>query len=272
MATALASRSAVGAKAVKAVSTRRSRSARLVCRAEEKSVAKVDRSNDLLYFTSESTLKYLDGSLPGDFGFDPLGLSDPTVGDVGVVNASWLKYSEVIHCRFAMLGAAGCIAPEILGAMGAIPKETALPWFQAGVFPAAGEYKNYWTDPYSLFFIEVIAMQFAELKRLQDYRKPGSQAKQYFLGMEAAFKGSGDPAYPGGPWFNMFNLGGQSEAEMQKLKTNEIRNGRLAMIAVFGYGAQAILTQRGPFDNLVTHLADPLNNNILTNFGKAMQL
>lgn len=43
---------------------------------------------------------------------------------------------------------------------------------------------------------------------------------------------------PGGPWFNLFNLGGKSEAEMKKLKLNEIKNGRLAMLAVFGYGAQ----------------------------------
>jgi hypothetical protein len=28
-------------------------------------------------------------------------------------------------------------------------------------------------------------------------RFPGSQGKQYFLGLEAIFKGSGNPAYPG---------------------------------------------------------------------------
>ena len=37
-------------------------------------------------------------------------------------------------------------------------------------------------------------MQFAELKRWQDYRHPGSQGKQYFLGMENAFNGSGEPS------------------------------------------------------------------------------
>jgi hypothetical protein len=37
------------------------------CRAEEgqKAIAKVDRSKDQLYFTSDSTLQYLDGTLPG---------------------------------------------------------------------------------------------------------------------------------------------------------------------------------------------------------------
>ena len=56
---------------------------------------------------------------------------------------------------------------------------------------------SYWLDPYSLFFVEVILMQFAEIKRWQDYRKPGSQGEQYFLGLEQVLKGSGDPSYPG---------------------------------------------------------------------------
>jgi hypothetical protein len=105
------------------------------------------------------------------------------------------------------------------------------------VIPPAGTYSNYWTDPYTLFLIEVVAMQFAELKRLQDFRFPGSQGKQYFLGLEKIFEGSGNPAYPGGPFFNLFNLG-KTEAELKTLKLKEIKNGRLAMLACFGFGAQ----------------------------------
>lgn len=33
---------------------------------------------------------------------------------------------------------------------------------------------------------------------LQDFKAPGSQGKQYFLGLEAVLGGSGNPAYPGG--------------------------------------------------------------------------
>lgn len=53
-------------------------------------------------FASEQALAYLDGSLPGDLGFDPLGLSEPSTGEAGFTNAKWLAYSEV-GCMHASL-------------------------------------------------------------------------------------------------------------------------------------------------------------------------
>jgi hypothetical protein len=43
--------------------------------------------------------------------------------------------------------------------------------------------------------------------------------------------------YAGGQFFNLFNFG-KTEQAMKTLKLKEIKNGRLAMLAMFGYGAQ----------------------------------
>ena len=34
-------------------------------------------------------------------------------------------------------------------------------------------------------------MAFAEIRRFQDYRNPGSMSKQWFIGMEKIFEGTG---------------------------------------------------------------------------------
>ncbi|KAL3161365.1 Photosystem I chlorophyll a/b-binding protein 3-1, chloroplastic [Trebouxia sp. C0010 RCD-2024] len=230
-------------------------------------VEKTDRKEDLLFFASDQSLSYLDGTLPADYGFDPLGLSDPE-GAGGFVDPDWLRYSEVIHCRWAMLGAAGMIIPEMLAAGGLIPQTSdEVAWFKTGVIPPAGNYGRFWCDPYALFFIEVIAFQFAELRRWQDYKKPGSMGKQYFLGFEKVLGGSGNPSYPGGAAFNFMGFG-RSANNLRDLQIKEVKNGRLAMIAVLGFGAQAVITRQGPFQNLLDHLSNPAANNILTNFGR----
>lgn len=188
-------------------------------------------------------------------------MSDPE-GAGGFITPKWLAYAELMNGRFAMLGAAGAITPEIFGKLGLIPAETALPWFQSGVIPPAGAYP-YWADPYTLFVFELALMGFAEHRRYQDWAKPGSMGKQYFLGLEKGLGGSGDPAYPGGPFFNPLGFG-KDEKSMNDLKLKEIKNGRLAMLAILGYFIQAIVTGVGPFQNLIDHLGDPVNNNVLT--------
>jgi light-harvesting complex I chlorophyll a/b binding protein 3 len=117
---------------------------------------------------------------------------------------------------------------------------------------------------------QLALMGFAEIRRFQDYRLPGSQAKQYFLGLESGFKGSGVPAYPGGQFFNFANYGKTPE-ELATMKTKEIKNGRLAMLAMMGYFTQGAFTHASPIDNLVAHLSNPTGANILTTFGNVSQ-
>ena len=211
---------------------------------------------------SDQNMTYLDGTLPGDFGFDPLGMSDPE-GAGGFVNPQWLAYSEVIHGRWAMLGVAGIVAPEILGGAGLIPESTGLVWFTSGAIPPQGTF-DYWANPMTIFWVNMCMMNFAEIKRGQDYWYPGSQAEQPLMGWEKGFAGSGNPAYPGGKYFNFAGLGKDDMAKMQK---KEIKNGRLAMMAFLGCMVQAVVTGEGPWKNICDHVADPFGANMLANFG-----
>ena len=53
----------------------------------------------------------LDGTLPGDEGFDPLGLSniDETMG----LDLYWMREAELKHCRVGMLATVGALAQEM---------------------------------------------------------------------------------------------------------------------------------------------------------------
>ncbi|XP_042378729.1 photosystem I chlorophyll a/b-binding protein 6, chloroplastic-like [Zingiber officinale] len=201
-----------------------------------------------LWFPGSSPPEWLDGSLPGDFGFDPLGLgSDPEL-------LRWFAQAELMHSRWAMLAVAGILIPECLEKLGFIDNFS---WYDAGA-------QQYFADSWTLFAVQMVLMGWAEGRRWADYLNPGC------VDIEPKYPNRKNPkpdvGYPGGLWFDFMMWGRGSPEPVMVLRTKEIKNGRLAMLAFVGFWFQAIYTGEGPLENLMAHIADPGHCNIFSAF------
>ncbi|GFR49382.1 hypothetical protein Agub_g11433, partial [Astrephomene gubernaculifera] len=182
---------------------------------------------------------YLDGTLPGDYGFDPLRLG----ADAGKLK--WYAQAELMNARFAMLAVAGILFPELAANLGISWPGAGVAWYDAGKF-------EYFAPASTLFIVQMLLFGWVEVRRYRDYLKPGS------VNQDPVFPGNklpdgNEPGYPGG-FHDPF---GWSKGDMKSLKTKEIKNGRLAMLAFAGFAAQAYTTGTTPLKNLAAHLADP---------------
>ncbi|CAL5383710.1 unnamed protein product [Camellia sinensis] len=193
---------------------------------------------------------YLDGSLAGDFGFDPLGLGeDPE-------NLKWYVQAELVHARFAMAGVAGILVTDRAKLLRVTGISNLPVWYEAGAT------RFQFASTRTLFIVQLILMGFVETKRYMDFISPGSQAKDgSFFGLEATLEGL-EPGYPGGPLLNPLGLA-KDIKNAHEWKLKEIKNGRLAMVAMLGIFVQASITHVGPIDNLVDHLSNPWHRTII---------
>merc|ERR1719198_134005 len=208
---------------------------------------------------------YLTGELAGDYGYDPLGLGkDPE---------QVLKYreAELIHARWAMLAAAGMIIPEGLEANGAdIVGGT---WFETGAKMLDGGTLNYFAVPWGIVnnplpLFVVVAIEVGLMAAVESYRRSGTGPAGYSPGVgkfdSQIFNGL-DNLYPGGP-FDPLGLAEDPEV-FAELKVKEIKNGRLAMMAVLGFAIQSYVTGEGPYANWSKHVSDPFGYNLITVLG-----
>jgi light-harvesting complex II chlorophyll a/b binding protein 5 len=208
---------------------------------------------------------YLDGTLAGDYGYDPLGL--------GKDKETVEKYraNELIHARWAMLAAAGIIIPEGLQANGADIRGGT--WFETGAEMLNGGTLNYFavpwgivSNPLPLFVVAVI--EAGLMGAVELYRRNGQGPPGYSPGIgkfEANIFDGLDSLYPGGP-FDPLGLADDPEV-LEELKVKEIKNGRLAMVSVLAFAVQSYVTGEGPYANWSKHVADPFGYNLLTVLG-----
>jgi light-harvesting complex II chlorophyll a/b binding protein 5 len=195
---------------------------------------------------------YLTGEVPGDYGYDPFGLSKKP--------EDFDKYQayELIHARWAMLGAAGFILPEAFNKYGAVCGPEAV-WWKTGALLLDGDTLQYFgaTIPVNLaaaVIAEVVLVGGAEYYRSTNKSPLGSDL---------------DRLHPGGA-FDPLGLANDPD-QFALLKVKEIKNGRLAMFSMLGFFIQAYVTGEGPVENLSAHLSDPFGNNILTVLGGASE-
>ncbi|KAJ6837374.1 putative chlorophyll a-b binding protein CP29.1, chloroplastic [Iris pallida] len=231
-----------------------------------------------LWFPGAKAPEYLDGTLVGDYGFDPFGLGKPAeylqydfdsldqnlaknnAGEVigtrfesAEVNSTpFQPYTEVfglqrfrecelIHGRWAMLGTLGALSVEAL---------TGVTWQDAGKVELV-DGSSYLGQPLpfsitALIWIEVLVIGYIEFQRNAE------------LDPETRL-------YPGGKYFDPLGLASDPEKKA-KLQLAEIKHARLAMVGFLGFAVQAAVTGKGPLNNWATHLSDPLHTTIIDAF------
>jgi light-harvesting complex I chlorophyll a/b binding protein 1 len=140
-----------------------------------------------------------------------------------------------------MLGAAGALAPEVLGYGD---------WVSSPAWAATTDGHATWFGVYNPLSISTLLAIQAVL----------------FAAAEGARAQESDPEkrkYPGG---SFDPLGwGKSGAGLEELKLKELKNGRLAMVAFLGFLGQYGATGKTPLAALSEHLANPWAANVATN-------
>lgn len=174
---------------------------------------------------------WLPEDLPGNYGFDPAGLAKNSE------NLKRFTEAELIHCRWAMLGVAGALGVEALGFGN---------WYDAPLWAVTGGRATYFGIDVPFDLNILLLVEFAAFAIVETQRQE-----------------AGWVAYPGGA-FDPLGFA-KDNSKIQKLKAQEIANGRTAMLAFLGFIAQHAATGKAPLAALGDHLASPFTTNFATN-------
>eukprot|EP00798_Chlamydomonas_sp_ICE-L_P009129 gene9129-16252_t len=199
------------------------------------------------WFPGADLPEHLDGTMPGDFGFDPLRLG------VDSEKMMWYQQAELQNGRWAMMGVFGILFTELLGPTGIAGPAAATPWYEAGKY-------EYFASVQTLVGVQALLFAFVEARRYQDMQKPGSANVDPIFASNKLPDGN-TPGYPGG----IFDPLGYSKGNLAELKVKEIKNARLAMLAFAGFIVQLNVTGKGPLASLFSHVADPWNTTVWQN-------
>jgi len=196
---------------------------------QQKSLVSLNAAERSLALPFMNRPALLDGSMAGDVGFDPLGLS--TIDGVGV-DLYWLREAEIKHARVAMLAVAGVVQVELFGPAPGCEMCTAKNQMDA--------FWQFWNAhpqyiAASLIFITLI---------------------EFFSGIATTSGRESGERQPGD--FGLDPLGFLNGApdKGERLKAQEIANGRLAMWAAAGIILQGMTTDESATGNLITSLHD----------------
>jgi len=164
----------------------------------------------------------LDGSLAGDVGFDPLGFAKNS--------DDLMKYreAEVKHARLAMLAAAGWPISELFDAKLA---------------------NTFGLDPVVQSADRAPSILNGGLGKVSPVYWGVCLAAAAAIDLYGIFKASKQPGYtPGDYGFDPLGLYPKDAEGQEWFKTAEIKNGRLAMIAITAFAVQEFVSGTGVVD------------------------
>jgi Chlorophyll A-B binding protein len=174
--------------------------------------------------------KALDGTLPGDYGFDPFFLSSIPKNFAGFIQPPsweetkglptiyWMRESEVKHARIAMLAVVGWIATDF---------GLRLPFsqFSTSSIPSGYNAHDILVDQgtMTVMLLAIGVVEFCTGIPLVEVSKGESDRAAGDFGLTGGF------------------LNGKDDAFIKDMATKEINNGRLAMLAFGGIATQTAL-------------------------------